>query len=113
MAAHMPALPSPARLLRQHRASGIACASQQTPVAPVKRTMAWGPRQGAPAPPAMQEERSMPTISSPMDVVVEDLRFISQRTGLDLLTPLQEVLEAHDQVTITPSFSFMLSCFPL
>ena len=113
MAAHLPALPSPARLLRQHRASNIAFASQQTPTAPVKRAVAWGTREarpGVPAPPAMQEERSCATATTPMDVVVEDLRFLQARTGLDLLTPLQEVREVHDQVRSPFLFRHIQRC---
>jgi hypothetical protein len=40
-----------------------------------------------------------------MDLVVEDLRFLSERTGVDLLTPLQEVKEVHDQVCVPPATS--------
>jgi hypothetical protein len=35
-----------------------------------------------------------------LDVLVEDLRFLQAKTGLDLLTPLLEVKEVHDQVVM-------------
>ena len=104
MAALLPAPPCPARMLWQSRCPGIACASQKSPAAPTKRPVAWARREARPAVNgsiATREEHS-PTAATPMDVVVEDLRFLSERTGVDLLTPLQEVKEVHDQVCVPP-----------
>ncbi len=107
MAAFLPAPPSPAQMLRQLRCPGIACASQQSPAAPAKRPVAWTKREAKTAvagPTGTREEHNL-TAATPMDLVVEDLRFLSERTGVDLLTPLQEVKEVHDQVCVPPATS--------
>ncbi|CAK0782545.1 hypothetical protein CVIRNUC_005763 [Coccomyxa viridis] len=38
------------------------------------------------------------TSATPLDVLLDDVRFLEAKTGLDLMTPLQEVKEVHDQV---------------
>ena len=44
------------------------------------------------------------TSATPLDVLLDDVRFLEAKTGLDLMTPLQEVKEAHDQVCC-PAFA--------
>ena len=100
MAGLLPPLPAPTRLLRETRSTRIASAGQQAPSAPSKRALTWGAGEARPASTGrtLTAQEQHLTAASPMDVVVEDLRFLQAKTGLDLITPLQEVKEVHDQV---------------
>ena len=102
MAGLLPSLPGPVRLLRQLRSSRVASAGQQASSAPSKRALTWGAGEARPdsnGPTSFAQDDQL-TAASPMDVVVEDLRFLQAKTGLDLITPLQEVKEVHDQVCV-------------
>ncbi len=96
-AQYSPAFPGIIRHSRQCRGTGLAAASQQAPVAPALRTGTRGTSEHKSGKmPATLEQQSGP--NTPLDVLTDDLRFLQAKTGLDLLTPLQEVKEVHDQV---------------
>lgn len=79
------------------RGGGSAAASQQSVVAAPMRTATRGTSEHKSnrKPQSLEQQSSL---STPLDVLAEDLRFLEAKTGLDLLTPLQEVKEVHDQV---------------
>ena len=94
-----PALFGPSRPSKQSRGCGVAAVSQQAPVASPMRTGTRGTsEQKSNRKPLSLEQQS--ALNTPLDVLTDDLRFLQAKTGLDLLTPLQEVKEVHDQVLL-------------
>lgn len=39
--------------------------------------------------------------STPLDVVLRDIRYVQERTGLDIISRLAPVRDVHDQVTVS------------
>lgn len=93
------ALPGLSRAGKQGRGCGLAAVSQQAPIAHPMRTGTRGTSaHKSSQEPQILEQQS--TLNTPLDVLTDDLRFLQAKTGLDLLTPLQEVKEVHDQVCL-------------
>ena len=49
------------------------------------------------------KQQQVGSASSPLDILVGDIRYLSERTGVDLLTTLAPVKDVHDQVPPTAS----------
>lgn len=105
----MPALLGPARFLRTPRATGVVTASQQAPAAPSKRASVGEHLSRTRGSTSVSSDQDT-VAATPLDVLVEDLKFLQAKTGLDLLTPLQEVKEVHDQVINHIQHHFWIAC---
>ena len=98
----LPALPSSVRLARSHSAVCHAHTAQQTSKRPTQGPAGWGTGQlnSADISKAESQQGSLSTRTTPLDVLLDDVKFLQAKTGLDLMTPLQEVKGVHDQVCL-------------
>ena len=98
----LPALPSSLRQARLHSVACNAQMAQQTSKRPAQSLASWG--TGELKSVDMSRTGSKPDSLSmrttPLDVLLDDVRFLEAKTGLDLMTPLQEVKGVHDQVCL-------------
>ena len=98
----LPALPSS---LRHARLQGVAChaqMAQQTSKQAAKSLASWGTGElkSADISRTGSKPESLSTSTTPLDVLLDDVKFLEAKTGLDLMTPLQEVKGVHDQVCL-------------
>ena len=85
------------------RLHSIAChvqTTQQTAKRPAQGPASWGTGELESANISSAESRtgSLSATTTPLDVLLDDVKFLEAKTGLDLMTPLQEVKGVHDQV---------------
>ena len=96
----LPALPS---TLRHARLQSVACnaqMAQQTSRQPAQGRASWGTGElkSADISRIGSKQESLSATTTPLDVLLDDVKFLEAKTGLDLMTPLQEVKGVHDQV---------------
>ena len=98
----MPALPSSFRLPRFHNVACSAQMTQQTSKRPTQSPVSWDTRELKSADMSRPDSKpeSLSATTTPFDVLLDDVRFLEAKTGLDLMTPLQEVKGVHDQVCL-------------
>jgi hypothetical protein len=96
----LPALPSSARPTRPQGISCNAQTAQQTSKRPAQGPAGWGTGhlKSADIRKAELQSGSLSARTTPLDVLLDDVKFLQAKTGLDLMTPLQEVKGVHDQV---------------
>lgn len=99
----LPALPSSLRHARLHSVACKAQMAQQTSSQPAQGLASWGTGELKSADISRTGSRSelLSTTTTPLDVLLDDVKFLEAKTGLDLMTPLQEVKGVHDQVCCT------------
>ena len=98
----MPALPSSFRLPRLQSVACSAQMTQQKNKRPTQSPASWdiGELKSADMSRPDSKAESLSTTTTPLDVLLDDVRFLEAKTGLDLMTPLQEVKGVHDQVSL-------------
>ena len=98
----LPALPSSVRLARPQSVVCNAQTAQQTSKRPAQGPAGWGTGQlkSADISKADSQSGSLSARTTPLDVLLDDVKFLQAKTGLDLMTPLQEVKGVHDQVCL-------------
>ncbi len=98
----MPALPSSFRPPRLHSVACSAQMTQQRSKRPTQSPASWdsGELKSADMSRRDFKAESLSTTTTPFDVLLDDVRFLEAKTGLDLMTPLQEVKGVHDQVSL-------------
>lgn len=96
------ALPSSVRIARPQSAVCNAQTAQQTSKRPAQGPAGWGTGQlnSADISKAESQPASLSARTTPLDVLLDDVKFLQAKTGLDLMTPLQEVKGVHDQVCL-------------
>ncbi len=98
-----PVLPALPNSLRHARLQGVAChaqMAQQTSKQAAQCLASWGTGElkSADISRTGSKPESLSASSTPLDVLLDDVKFLEAKTGLDLMTPLQEVKGVHDQV---------------
>ena len=98
----LPALPSS---LRHARLQGVVChaqMAQQTSKHAARGLASWGTGdlKSADISRTGSKPESLSSSATPLDVLLDDVKFLEAKTGLDLMTPLQEVKGVHDQVCL-------------
>lgn len=98
----LPALPSSVRLARPQSVVCNVQTAQQTSKRPAQGSACWGTGQlkSADISKAESQPGSLSARTTPLDVLLDDVKFLQAKTGLDLMTPLQEVKGVHDQVCL-------------
>ena len=101
----LPALPSSLRQIRLHSVACNAQMAQQTSNQPAQSLASWGTGElkSANISRTGSKPESLSTTTTPLDVLLDDVKFLEAKTGLDLMTPLQEVKGVHDQVCVNSS----------
>ena len=86
--------------------------AQQTSNQPAQSLASWGTGElkSANISRTGSKPESLSTTTTPLDVLLDDVKFLEAKTGLDLMTPLQEVKGVHDQVCVNLLAMYSRDC---